>query len=154
VVAADPAGEHLNVQIAAIRLRRASTLQHAASYQVEMHKKYSLAFSCIVFVLIGAPVALRFPRGGMGLVLAASVVIFGVYYIGLLGGEPLADRGVIPPFWAMWTPNLVMTGLGLVLFSRLGTEQVTTRAGWWGELVQRLRDRRAPRRVRPARHAA
>jgi hypothetical protein len=86
----------------------------------------------------------------MGLVLAASVVIFGIYYIGLLGGEPLADRGVIPPFWAMWTPNLVMAGAGLVLFARLGTEQVTSRGGSWREHFQRLRD---GRRVRAAARA-
>jgi lipopolysaccharide export system permease protein len=140
--------------MATLEMRRSAAIQHAASYQVEIHKKYSLAFSCLVFVLIGAPVALRFPRGGMGLVLAASVVIFGVYYIGLLGGEPLADRGVISPFWAMWTPNLLMAGIGLVLFLRLGTEQVTTRGGWWGELLQRLHDRRAAHRGRVARRAA
>jgi lipopolysaccharide export system permease protein len=145
--AGDPAGSELRGQVTSLELRRRSTLQHAAGYQVEMHKKYSLAFSCIVFVLIGAPVALRFPRGGMGLVLAASVMIFGIYYIGLLGGEPLADRGVIPPFWAMWTPNLVMTGIGLVLFARLGTEQVTTRGGWWSERLQRFRAPRARRRA-------
>jgi lipopolysaccharide export system permease protein len=154
LIAADPTGGQLRAQMATLEMRRSAAIQHAASYQVEIHKKYSLAFSCLVFVLIGAPVALRFPRGGMGLVLAASVVIFGVYYIGLLGGEPLADRGVISPFWAMWTPNLLMAGIGLVLFLRLGTEQVTTRGGWWGELLQRLHDRRAAHRGRVARRAA
>jgi len=141
----DVAGELLRAQLAALDVRQHNFIQNAASYQVEIHKKYSLAFSCLVFVLIGAPIAVRFPRGGMGLVLAASVVIFGIYYIGLLGGEPLADRGVISPFWAMWTPNLVMVGIGLVLFARLGTERVTSRGGWWGELVQTVRDRRRSR---------
>jgi lipopolysaccharide export system permease protein len=145
---ADRSGDQLRGQLGSIAVRRDAALQHASSYQVEIHKKYSLAFSCLVFVLIGGPIALRFPRGGMGLVLAASVVIFGIYYIGLLGGEPLADRGVIPPFWAMWTPNLVMAAVGLVLFARLGTEQVTTRGGWWSELAARLRERRRARAAR------
>jgi lipopolysaccharide export system permease protein len=152
-VAGDRSGERLREVFASIDLRRRTTLQHASAYQVEIHKKYSLAFSCLVFVLIGAPIAMRFPRGGMGLVLAASVVIFGIYYIGLLGGEPLADRGVIPPFWAMWTPNLVMAGIGLVLFARLGTEQVTTRGGWWSERFQRLRDARRARAITRRREA-
>jgi hypothetical protein len=47
-----------------------------------------------------------------------------------------------------------MAGIGLVLFLRLGTEQVTTRGGWWGELLQRLHDRRAAHRGRVARRAA
>ena len=42
-------------------------------FGVEIHKKFSLAVACIVFVLIGAPIALRFPRGGVGLVIGVSL---------------------------------------------------------------------------------
>ena len=151
---ADAPGEQLRGQLTSLEARRRAALQNAAGFQVEIHKKYSLSFSCLVFVLIGAPVALRFPRGGMGLVIGASCVIFGVYYIGLIGGEPLADRLLVTPFWAMWTPNLVMTAVGLVLFFRLGTERATARGGWWADALQRLRDRRRARRLRAARAGA
>ena len=149
-IAGDQAGLSLRSQLNQLRTRRAASLQHAATYQVEIHKKYTLAVSCIVFVLIGAPVALRFPRGGIGLVIGASVVIFGIYYIGLIGGESLADRRVIAPFWAMWMPNLLMAGLGAFLFARLGREKATGREGGMVELLKRLprtlrRRRRAPR---------
>ena len=66
-VTGNRSGDQLRAQFASLDLQRRSALQHASSYQVEMHKKYSLAFSCLVFVLIGGPIALRFPRGGMGL---------------------------------------------------------------------------------------
>jgi len=128
-VLADPTGRQLKGTFAGLDAQRSTALAHAASFQVEIHKKYSLAVSCIVFVLIGAPVALRFPRGGIGLVIGASVAIFGFYYIGLIGGEALADRRIITPFWAMWTPNLSMLAVGLGLFLRLGREQVTGRSG-------------------------
>jgi lipopolysaccharide export system permease protein len=133
-IAGDPSGEQLRGQLATLESRRRAALQHAASFQVEIHKKWSLAASCLVFVLIGAPVALRFPRGGAGLVIGASVVIFGFYYIGLIGGEPLADRLLVPPFWAMWTPNLLMAAAGVALFVRLGREHAAGRGGrrrWW-----------------------
>jgi len=136
-VGTDPTGNLLRATRNSFEAQRLSVLAHAASYQVEIHKKYSLAFSCIVFVLIGAPVALRFPRGGIGLVIGASVVIFGFYYIGLIGGETLADRQIISPFLAMWGPNLIMSLTGLVLFLRLGREQTTARGGGF-----RLRRRR------------
>jgi lipopolysaccharide export system permease protein len=143
--AADPAGEQLRAQFALLDSRQRSTLQHAASFQVEIHKKFAIALSCLVFVVIGAPVALRFPRGGVGLVIGASVVIFGIYYIGLIGGETLADRLIIPPFWAMWGPNLLMGALGLLLFRRLGHETATARGGGWPEWLERWRARLARR---------
>ena len=142
VVAPDPSGNQLRNTLHALESQRQAALGHAATFQVEIHKKYSLAISCIVFVLIGAPVALRFPRGGIGLVIGASVVIFGFYYIGLIGGETLADRRIISPFLAMWGPNLLLTGTGLALFLRLGREQTTARGGSF-TLRQRLKRRAA-----------
>ncbi len=84
----------------------------AAVYRVEMQKKYAIPAACIVFVLVGVPIALRFPGGGVGLVAGASMVIFGLYYVGLIGGETLANRLIVPPFWAMWAPNVITAALG------------------------------------------
>jgi len=138
--ASDPSGARLRGQLAVLESRRRNAAQHAASFQVEIHKKFSIAVSCLVFVLIGAPIALRFPRGGVGLVIGASVAIFGVYYVGLIGGETLADQLIIAPFWAMWGPNLLMTGIGVALFVRLGREHAAKRGGGWAEaLAERWR---------------
>jgi lipopolysaccharide export system permease protein len=146
-IAPDPAGIQLRATLASIEAQRRASAQRAASYMVEIHKKYSLAVSCVVFVLIGAPIALRFPRGGIGLVIGASVAIFGFYYIGLIGGESLADRGVITPFWSMWAPNLLMTAIGSILFLRLGYERASARGGMFGDWLQTRRRRRAARRL-------
>jgi lipopolysaccharide export system permease protein len=86
----------------------------AAHFLVEIHKKYVIATACLVFVLVGVPVAIRFPRGGMGLVIGVSLTIFAVYYIGLIAGESLADRLAAPP-WILWTPNAIFTAAGLAL---------------------------------------
>jgi lipopolysaccharide export system permease protein len=146
IMAADPTGEQLRIALASVAAAERSSRQSAASYQVEIHKKFSLAASCLVFVLIGAPVALRFPRGGVGLVIGASFVIFGLYYVGLIGGETLADGLYVPAWAAMWAPNAIMTALGLVLFSRVNRGMVTTRDGGPAELVGRWRARRRERR--------
>ena len=85
--------------------------------------------------------ALRFPRGGVGLVIGASVLIFGFYYVGLIGGETLADDLIVSPFWAMWGANLVMTAIGVGLFARLNRQRVAARAGGWRERLAAIRDR-------------
>jgi lipopolysaccharide export system permease protein len=86
-----------------------------AQLLVEAHKKYAIAFACIVFVLVGVPLRMRFTRGGIGLVITLSVTIIVFYYICLTGGENLADRMVLSPFWAMWTSNVILLILGLIL---------------------------------------
>ncbi len=108
-------------------------------YDVEIQKKFSLAAACMIFVLIGAPIALRFPRGGVGLVIAVSFAIFGVYYVGLIGGETLADKGYLPPWLAMWAANIMLALIGLVLAARMGRESATSRGGDLGEMMAALR---------------
>ena len=108
-------------------------------YDVEIQKKFSLAAACLIFVLVGAPIALRFPRGGVGLVIGVSLFIFAVYYVGLIGGEELANRGIISAFWAMWGTNVIMTIVGVVLTLRMGREATTGRGGDIGELIETAR---------------
>jgi lipopolysaccharide export system permease protein len=108
-------------------------------YAVEIEKKFSLAATCIIFVLVGAPIALRFPRGGVGLVLGVSFLIFALYYVGLIGGEALADRAMLSPFWAMWGANVIFLVLGLLMLIRMGTEANTGRGGDFRELLITIR---------------
>lgn len=115
--------------------RKETLISQANRYLVEIHKKYSIAFACIVFVLIGAPLAVRFPRGGVGMVIVASVGIFAVYWVGLIGGEKLADRGLVDPFWAMWTANFLFLAVGLLMTRRMGRVVATTRGGGWDDLM-------------------
>ena len=108
-------------------------------YGVEIQKKFSLAAACIVFVLVGAPIALRFPHGGVGLVIGVSFVVFAVYYIGLIGGESLANHNIISPFWAMWADNILFLIVGLFLVARMGREGVTARGGNFHEKLDATR---------------
>jgi len=131
------------------RMRWEDARRDRNRYDVEIQKKFSLAASCLIFVLIGAPIALRFPRGGVGLVIGVSFAIFGVYYVGLIGGEALADKGYLPPWVAMWSVNIVLAGVGTVLAFRMGRESATTRGGDLGEWIAMVRAavaERLPRR--------
>ncbi len=98
-------------------------------YLVEIHKKFALSVACINFVLIGIALALRFPRGGMGLVIGASLVIFAVFYVGLTAGENLADRGRMDPVTAMWLPNIIVFVVGVLGLIRVNREFGSTRGG-------------------------
>ncbi len=126
-------------QLELISARMRDSHQVMNRYDVEIQKKFALAFACIVFVMIGAPIALRFPRGGVGLVIGASVGIFALYYIGLVGGEALADRLIMGPFLAMWLTNILFLGIAALLLSRMGKEGATARGGDMAEALDSLR---------------
>lgn len=114
--------------------------------QVEIHKKYSIPAACIVFVLLGAPLAILSGRSGMTMTIAFSITCFAVYYLFLTGGEKLADRRYLSPFWAMWAANIVFGALGAFLAWRSAAEitvfnyrRLDPRT-WWP--MKRIRERR------------
>lgn len=125
-----------------------SAQRTADSFLVEVHKKYAITVACLVFVLVGIPLALRFPRGGMGLVLGGGLGIFALYYVSLNAGEPLADIGLLPPAVVMWAPNVVFGLLGIVGLLRVNRELGSTRGGDIAELADLLRRQVARWRAR------
>jgi lipopolysaccharide export LptBFGC system permease protein LptF len=96
----------------------ASKRREIDSYWVEIHKKYSIPFACIVFVLIGAPLGVKTRRGGFGVAAGMSLGFFLLYWAFLIGGEKLADREMLSPFLSMWTANFVLGAIGLYLTFR------------------------------------
>ncbi|MFO7890851.1 MAG: LptF/LptG family permease [bacterium] len=86
-----------------------------AALKVEVHKKYSIPIACIVFVLIGAPVGIMARQGGMAVGWGIGMIFFLIYWAFLIGGEQLADRGLMHPVLAMWLANIVV-GIAGVYF--------------------------------------
>lgn len=85
------------------------------SYDVEIYKKYSIPFACLVFALIGAPLGYRVKRGGFGIAAGFSLLFFLLYWASLIGGEKLADRDLLSPFLGMWLVNILLGLFGLYL---------------------------------------
>ena len=83
--------------------------------------------ACVSFVIVGIVMALRFPRGGIGLVIGGGLLVFSVHYVGLTAGESLADRGFVSPWLAMWPPNIVLTIVGVIGLIRVSRERVHPR---------------------------
>jgi hypothetical protein len=134
--------------IESARIRMGDNERIMNLYGVEIHKKFALAVACFVFVLLGAPIALRFPRGGVGLVLGVSIIVFGLYYVALTFGQSLGTRGVVAPALAMWSANVLFGALAAVLLARIGREGVTARGGDTRELLETLRGWGAKQLVR------
>ncbi len=105
-----------------------SNISQIHRYGVEIHKKYSIPFSCIIFVLLGAPLAIRSGKKGMTMSIGFSIFFFLIYYIFLISGEKLADRKYIEPWIAMWLPNIILFVTAALLI--YGTVRETRTIDW------------------------
>jgi len=86
-----------------------------AEFMVEVHKKFSIPFTCIVFVLMAAPIGMMSKKGNLGIAALFSAVILTVYFIALIQGEKWADRLFISPAAGMWAINVIYGVIGLIL---------------------------------------
>lgn len=93
-------------------------------FSVEIHKKYSLPAACIVFILIGAPLGMMTRKGGFGVAAGISLLFFLVYWAFLIGGEKLADRGMVSPFWGIWSANIFLGIIGIWLTIKSAQERM------------------------------
>lgn len=107
-------------------------------HQVEIYKKHAIAAACLIFILLGLPLAIRYPQGGVGMVIATSVVIFFLYYVGLIVGERFANRGQVHPWLAMWAPNIILLVPALYMLTRVGHNVGTNRGSRWDEIRYRF----------------
>ncbi len=84
-------------------------------YMAAWHKKYALSLACFVFVMVGAPLGVLARRGGFGAGAAISLLFFVVYWMVMIAGEKIAERGLLDPLISMWMANILMAGIGIWL---------------------------------------
>jgi len=84
-------------------------------YMAAYHKKYSLSLACFIFVLVGAPLGVLARRGGFGVGAAMSLLFFVLYWMLMISGEKIAERGLLDPMISMWLGNAVMACIGIAL---------------------------------------
>jgi lipopolysaccharide export system permease protein len=89
---------------------------------VELHKRYAIPFTCIVFAIIGVPLGIQPHRSGRSYGFVLSIFILLAYYISLTASEMLALRKIMPAYSAGWLPNILFTGLGIYLLVKTARE--------------------------------
>jgi lipopolysaccharide export LptBFGC system permease protein LptF len=88
----------------------------AAPYETQWHYRWALPFTCLVTVLLAAPLSIHFSRRGPGGNIFLAVVLA---VLMLLAGNVVlsfGEGGLLPPIVAAWAPNLAFSLLGLYLF--------------------------------------
>ena len=94
-------------------------------HDIEMQKKFTLSFACIIFFFIGAPLGAIIKKGGLGTPLIISVLLFIVYFIIDNAGYKMARDGKVPVWEGIWLSSAVLLPLGIFLtYKAVGDSQV------------------------------
>lgn len=100
---------------------------------VELHRRFALPFSCVVFTLLALPLSMQRLWSPRSQGFAMSLGVIFTYYLLLTTGETLGKKGSLPPLLAAWLPNLVLGSLGLLLFHLIAQEKS------WSQILRSLK---------------
>ncbi|MFH1837218.1 MAG: LptF/LptG family permease [Candidatus Omnitrophota bacterium] len=87
--------------------------------RIELHKKLALAFSSIVFIIIGIPLAITTHRRERFIGFGMAICVFLMYWGIMLSGIAFAIRGLIPVWVGVWAADVILTVIGIRLFHRM-----------------------------------
>lgn len=114
-----PAKGEREMSIPELRARAAELVRQGNSPHnplMEIHKKFSIPFACLIFGLIGLALGASNRRDGKLASFVLGIGVIFVYYVLLYVGQALAKGHLLPPWVAVWLPNLVLGALGGLLF--------------------------------------
>lgn len=109
------------------------------NHEIELHRKYTLPLSCLLFVFIGAPLGAIIRKGGFGLPVLLSIFIFIFYYILNITGEKMAEQFVLSPFMGMWLSSFVLLPICYFLTVKAKNDAPVVDGEWYYNQFIRLR---------------
>lgn len=84
-------------------------------FSIEWHKKYATALACLIFLLIGAPLGALIRKGGLGMPLVISVLLFIIYWIIATTGEKFSRESVASVWEGVWFSTFIFLPAGIFL---------------------------------------
>ncbi|SEF67553.1 lipopolysaccharide export system permease protein [Parabacteroides chinchillae] len=114
---------------------------------IEWHKKFTLSFACLVFFFIGAPLGAIIRKGGLGMPVIISVILFIFYYIIDNIGFKMARDGVWTALEGMWLSSAILAPLGIFLTYKAVNDSVILNADTYLNAIKNLIGKRSGRKV-------
>lgn len=109
-----------------------------ARHKLEWHKKISLSFACLVMFFIGAPLGAIIRKGGMGMPVVISVVVFILFYVMATAFEKMGRELTWDPISASWLPPLLFLPIGLILTYKTANDAEFMGMEFWSKLWRKI----------------
>lgn len=109
-------------------------------HYLEGHRKFSLSFACFLLFLVGAPLGAIIRRGGLGLPMLFSIILFLVYHVVSMTSEKLARDSLVEVHLALWISSFVLLPIGIFLLIKANNDSRLFDAGsykrWFSQRLQ------------------
>ncbi len=116
-------------------------------HHIEAHKKFTLSLACMIFFFIGAPLGAIIRKGGLGVPVVISVIIFIFYYMINVGSEKMAKTGEWNILSGIWLSTAVLLPIGLFLINRANKDSVVFNIEGYKQFFQKILGLRSHRRL-------
>ena len=118
--------------------------QTSVDARVELHQRFAMPLACLLLALVGIPIGVSSKKAGRSMAVVTTVFLAFLYYTGLISLISLAKQGTLPVEVAVWTPNVVLAVMGILLLARLerpgeGRDVKALVAGWLEARYRQLR---------------
>lgn len=124
-----------------------STNSTIRRHHMEARKKFSHSLACLIFFFIGAPLGAIIRKGGLGVPVVVSVLVFIFYYIINAAGEKMAKTGEWAVWFGIWLSTMVLTPIGLFLISKANKDSVVFNIEGYQNFFKRLLGIRTKRKL-------
>lgn len=105
--------------------------RYIRKHEIELYRKFTLAFACLIFFFIGAPLGTITRKGGLGAPVVISVVMFIIYYIIDNTGYKMAREALWPCWAGMWLSSMVLLPIGIFLTYKAATDSALFNPEVW-----------------------
>lgn len=117
------------------------------NHELEAQNKYALALQCIIFFFIGAPLGAIIRKGGLGMPIIISVLVFIVYYILDNSAFRMSRQGSWPIWIGHWLAIAIMSPLAVFVTYKAMNDSMVFNADGWKQFFTRLLGLRAKRSI-------
>lgn len=96
--------------------------RYIRKHEIELYRRFTLAFACLIFFFIGAPLGAIIRKGGLGAPVVISVILFIIYYIIDNTGYKMAREAIWPCWAGMWLSSFILLPTGIFLTYKAATD--------------------------------
>ncbi len=115
-------------------------LKFIKGYEVNWNKKFTLAFACLVFFFIGAPLGAIIRKGGLGTPAVISVLFFVIWYVISVTGEKFVTEDIVGTFAGMWASSYILLPIGIFLTYKASTDSVIMNIDTYLAFFKKIKD--------------